>query len=29
VRFEQYREQPFAQVLVLHITGVSGWAAGG
>ena len=28
-RFEQYREQPFAQVLVLDIIGVSGWTADG
>jgi hypothetical protein len=27
-RFPQYREQPFARVLVLRIVGVSGWAAG-
>ena len=26
-RFEQYREQPFAQVLVLQVVGVSGWTA--
>jgi len=28
-RFEQYREQPFAHQLVLHVVGISGWAAGG
>lgn len=27
VRYPQYREQPFSQVLVLQITAVSGWAA--
>jgi len=26
-RYVQYREQPFARVLVLEIVGVSGWAA--
>ena len=28
-RFEQYRAQPFAQVLVLQIVRVTGWIAGG
>lgn len=28
-RYHQYRDQPFAQVLVLRITGISGWAAAG
>ena len=27
-RYPQYRDQPFARVLVLRIVGVSGWAAG-
>jgi hypothetical protein len=27
-RFPQYRDQPFARVLVLRVVGVSGWAAG-
>jgi hypothetical protein len=27
-RFPQYRDQPFARVLVLRIVGVAGWAAG-
>jgi PPOX class probable F420-dependent enzyme len=27
-RYEQYREQPFARVLVLRIVGVTGWAGG-
>ncbi len=26
-RYSQYRDQPFARVLVLRIVGVSGWAA--
>jgi PPOX class probable F420-dependent enzyme len=25
-RYPQYRDQPFARVLVLHIVGVTGWA---
>jgi Pyridoxamine 5'-phosphate oxidase len=28
-RYPQYQDQPFARVLVLHIVGVSGWAAAG
>lgn len=28
-RYPQYREQPFARVLVLRIVGVAGWAAAG
>jgi PPOX class probable F420-dependent enzyme len=28
-RYAQYRDQPFARVLVLRIAGVTGWAAGG
>jgi PPOX class probable F420-dependent enzyme len=28
-RFPQYRDQPFARVLVLRMVGVSGWAAAG
>ncbi|MFP5327012.1 MAG: hypothetical protein ACLGHT_05980 [Acidimicrobiia bacterium] len=28
-RYVQYRHQPFARVLVLRVTGVSGWAAEG
>ncbi len=28
VRYPQYRDQPFARVLVLRIVGVAGWAAG-
>src|SRR3954462_12026615 len=28
-RYPQYRDQPFARVLVLHIVGVTGWAAAG
>jgi hypothetical protein len=27
-RYPQYRDQPFARVLVLRVVGVSGWAAG-
>jgi PPOX class probable F420-dependent enzyme len=27
-RYPQYRDQPFARVLVLRIVGVTGWAAG-
>jgi hypothetical protein len=27
-RYPQYRDQPFARVLVLHIVGGAGWAAG-
>ena len=27
-RFEQYRDQPFARVLVLRVVAVTGWAAG-
>lgn len=27
-RYPQYRDQPFARVLVLRIVGVSGWAGG-
>jgi hypothetical protein len=27
-RYPQYRDQPFARVLVLRIVGISGWAAG-
>jgi PPOX class probable F420-dependent enzyme len=27
-RYPQYRDQPFARVLLLRIVGVSGWAAG-
>jgi PPOX class probable F420-dependent enzyme len=27
-RYPQYQDQPFARVLVLHIVGVAGWAAG-
>lgn len=27
-RYHQYRDQPFARVLVLRIVGVTGWAAG-
>jgi len=27
-RYTQYRDQPFARVLVLRIVGVAGWAAG-
>jgi hypothetical protein len=27
-RYPQYRDQPFARVLVLRIVGVAGWAAG-
>lgn len=27
-RYPQYRDQPFARVLVLRIVGASGWAAG-
>jgi hypothetical protein len=27
-RYPQYRDQPFARVLVLHIVGAAGWAAG-
>ncbi len=27
-RYPQYRDRPFARVLVLNIIGVSGWAAG-
>jgi PPOX class probable F420-dependent enzyme len=27
-RYPQYRDRPFARVLVLQIVGVSGWAAG-
>lgn len=27
-RYPQYRDQPFTQVLVLRIVGVTGWAAG-
>ena len=27
-RYPQYHDQPFARVLVLHIVGVTGWAAG-
>ena len=26
-RFEQYRDQPFDRVLLLHIVGITGWAA--
>jgi Pyridoxamine 5'-phosphate oxidase len=26
-RFVQYRDRPFARVLVLHIVGITGWAA--
>jgi hypothetical protein len=26
-RYPQYQDQPFARVLVLHIVGVTGWAA--
>jgi hypothetical protein len=26
-RYTQYRDQPFHRVLVLHIVGVTGWAA--
>ena len=26
-RYPQYRDQPFARVLVLHIVGMAGWAA--
>ena len=26
-RYPQYRDQPFARVLVLHIVGLTGWAA--
>ena len=26
-RYPQYHDQPFARILVLHITGVAGWAA--
>lgn len=26
-RYPQYRDQPFVRVLVLHIAGVTGWAA--
>jgi hypothetical protein len=28
-RYPQYRDQPFARVLVLRIVGVTGWAAAG
>lgn len=28
-RYPQYRDQPFARVLVLRIVGVAGWAASG
>ena len=28
-RYPQYRDQPFARVLVLRIVSVTGWAAGG
>jgi hypothetical protein len=28
-RYPQYRHQPFARVLVLHIVGVTGWAGAG
>jgi len=28
-RYAQYRDQPFARVLVLRIVGVTGWAAAG
>jgi PPOX class probable F420-dependent enzyme len=28
-RFDQYRDQPFARVLVLRIVGLTGWAAAG
>ena len=27
-RYPQYRDQPFARVLVLRVVGVTGWAAG-
>jgi hypothetical protein len=27
-RYPQYRDEPFARVLVLRVVGVSGWAAG-
>lgn len=27
-RFSQYRDQPFARILVLKIVGITGWAAG-
>jgi hypothetical protein len=26
-RYPQYRDQPFARILVLHIVGIAGWAA--
>jgi PPOX class probable F420-dependent enzyme len=28
-RYPQYRDQPFARVLVLRIVGITGWTAGG
>ena len=28
-RYPQYRDQPFARLLLLHIVGVTGWAAAG
>lgn len=28
-RYPQYQDQPFARILVLRITGVTGWAASG
>jgi hypothetical protein len=28
-RYAQYRDQPFARVLVFHIVGVTGWSAAG
>jgi hypothetical protein len=27
-RYPQYQDQPFARVLVLHVVGIVGWAAG-